>query len=159
MKASVRWGVILGAGVAVLTLVFAAAGWHRTFAMSFVFLVVAILINVTAVVFCLRERASTDGWPGQVRNGLAVGLVGSAIIFVTSWLVTGVVFPDYFTEMAEGYREAYVGMGLSDGEVEDLVAATAATSPAKSAFDGVIGTMITSLVVAAIAGFWLRKKT
>ena len=72
--------------------------------------------------------------------------------------MTTVVVPDYFAEMAEGYRDAYAGMGLSEDEVADLVAATAATPPVKSAFDGVIGTLVTSLVAAAIAGIWLRKK-
>ena len=158
MKGPVRWGVILGGAVAVLSLVFGLAGWHRTYEMSFVFLAIAILMNVVTVVLCLRERASSEGWLGQVKNGLVVGLVGSVIIFVTSWLVTAAVFPDYFTEMADGYREAYVNMGLPEDEVADLVTATAATSPVRSAFDGVIGTMATSLGVAAIAGGWLRNK-
>lgn len=158
MKGPVRWGVILGGAVAVLSLVFGLAGWHRTYEMSFVFLAIAILINVTTVVLCLRERASSEGWLGQVKNGLVVGLVGSVIIFVASWLVTTVVFPDYFAEMANGYREAYVNMGLTEDEVANLVAATAATSPVRSAFDGVVGTMVTSLIVAAIAGRWLRNK-
>jgi len=94
---------------------------------------------------------------GQVKNGLTVGLVASVIIFVASWLVTTAVFPDYFTEMANGYREVYANMGLSEEEVADLVAATAATSPVRSAFDGVVGTIATSLIVAAIAGVWLRS--
>jgi len=158
MKGPIRWGVILGGAVAVLSLVFGLVGWHRIYEMSFVFLAIAILINVTTVVLCLRERASSESWLGQVKNGLVVGLVGSVIIFVTSWLVTTVVFPDYFTAMADGYREAYANMGLSEDEVADLVAATAATSPVRSAFDGVVGTMATSLVVAAIAGVWLRNK-
>ena len=158
MTGPLRWGVTLGVAVAVLNLVFGAIGWHRTYEMSFVFLAIAILINVATVVLCLRGTASSEGWMGQVKNGLVVGLVGSAIIFVTSWLVTTAVFPDYFAEMAEGYRAAYASMGFSQGEVADLVAATAATSPVKSAFDGVVGTMVTSLVVASIAGGWLRKK-
>lgn len=158
MGVPVRWGVILGGAVAVLSLVFGLAGWHRIYEMSFVFLAVAIPINVVTVVLCLRERASSEGWLGQVKNGLVVGLVGSVIIFVTSWMVTTAVFPDYFREMADGYRETYVGMGLSADEVEDLVTATAATSPIRTAFDGVVGTMATSLIVAAIAGGWLRKK-
>ena len=158
MKGPVRWGVILGGSVAALSLFFGLAGWHRTYKMSFVFLAIAILINVVTVVLCLRERASSEGWLGKVRNGLTVGLVASVIIFVASWLVTTVVFPDYFTEMANGYRETYANMGLSEEEVADLVAATAATSPVRSAFDGVVGTIATSLIVAAIAGVWLRSK-
>ncbi len=158
MKGPIRWGVILGGGVAVLSFIFGLAGWHRTFEMSFVFLAIAILLNAVTVVLCLRDRASSDAWLGQVKNGLVVGLVASVIIFFASWLVTGAIFPDYFAEMAEGYRQAYANMGLSEGEVDDLVAATANTSPVKSALDGVVGTMVTSLVVAAIAGVWLRKK-
>jgi hypothetical protein len=158
MKGPIRWGVILGAAVAVLNLAFGLFGWHRTYEMAFVFLAVAILVNVTTVVLCLRERASSEGWLGQVRNGLVVGLVGSVIIFVASYLVTTAVFPDYFAQMAEGYRDAYVNMGLSEAEVAGQVAATAATSPVRSAVDGVVGTLVTSLLVAAIAGGWLRRK-
>jgi len=158
MKGPVRWGVTLGGAVAVLSFAFGLFGWHRIYEMSFVFLAIAILINAVTVVLCLREQASSEGWLGQVKNGLLVGLIGSVIIFVTSWLVTTAVFPDYFAEMADGYRAAYVDSGLSEAEVTDLVAATAATSPVRSAFDGVIGTIATSLVVAAIAGGWLRNK-
>ncbi len=75
------------------------------------------------------------------------------------WAASCCASPDYFAEMADGYREAYVSMRLSPGDVADLVAATAAVSLIRSAFDGVVGTMATSLVVAAIAGGWLRKKT
>jgi hypothetical protein len=158
MKGPIRWGVILGAAVAALSLVFGFVGWHRIYEMAFVFLVVAILINAAAIVLCLREGASSESWLRQVGNGLVVGLVASVIIFVSSWLTTAVVFPDYFSEMAEGYRAAYENMGVSDAEVTDLVAATAATSPIRSAFDGVVGTLATSLIVAAIAGVWLRQE-
>ena len=158
MKGPVRWGVILGAVVAVLHVVFGSMGWHRIYMMSFVFLAIAILTNVTTVVLCLRERASSEGWLSQIQAGLVLGVVGSVIVFLSSWLVTGVVFPDYFTEMAEGYRQVYVDMGLPEAEVADMVGATAATSPVRSAFDGVVGTMATSLIVAAIAGWWLRAK-
>jgi len=157
MKGPLRWGVILGMAVAVLNLVFAIAGWHQVFVMSFLFLAIAILANATVVVVCLRENAISDAWLNQVKNGLIVGLIGSVIVFFSSILVTVVIFPDYFSEMAMGYREAYVNMGMSEAEVADLVAATANTSSFKSALDGVVGTIITSFVVAAIAGIWIRK--
>ena len=158
MKKPAHWGVILGGVVAVVILVFGLAGWHRRYEMAFVFLAVVILVNTVVVVLCLRERAFAEIWVGQIRNGLIVGVVGGGIIFVASLLATTIVFPDYFAEMAEGYRMAYVEMRLSEDEVADLVTATAATSPIRPAFDGVVGTLVTSLVVAAIAGIWLRKK-
>lgn len=158
MKGPIRWGLILGLAVGLLGLLFGLAGWHRDYGMSFVYLAVAIAINVLTVVLCLREQAASETWLGQVRNGLVVGLVGAILIFASAWLTSTAVFPDYFAEMAEGYRSAYVEMGHSEAEVEAMVAATAATSPAQSAFSGVVGTMVTSLVVAAVAGGWLRRK-
>jgi hypothetical protein len=158
MNRPVRWGLILGGAVAALSLVFGLVGWHRVYEMAFVFLAIAILINVVTVVLCLREQASTEGWLGQVKNGLVVGVVGSVIVFVGSRVVTVWIFPDYFVEMAEGYREAYAAMGMTAAEVDRLVADPAATSAVRSAFDGVVGTLVTSLVVAGVAGVWLRQK-
>ncbi|MBO6575178.1 MAG: DUF4199 domain-containing protein [Rhodothermales bacterium] len=158
MQANVRWGLVLGASVFVVTLVFALLGWHKTFSMSFAFLAIAIGLNIVAVVQCLRAYGQNATWGGQVLNGLVVGAVASVLIFAGSLLVTTVIFPEYFAEMAEGYRTAYADMGLSEAEVEDLVAATENTSAVRSAFDGVVGTMVTSLLVAAIGGIWIRKK-
>ena len=158
MSAPVRWGVMLGAGVTALNLLFGFAGWHRVYEMSFAFLAAAIVMNIGAIVLCLRARASHDGWGGQMKNAFVLATIASVIIFAGSMVVTTVIFPDYFGEMAEGYREAYVNLGHSPEEVRDLVAATAATSPVRSAVDGVVGTMVTSVVMAAIAGVWLRKR-
>lgn len=158
MNSAIRWGVILGVAVAVLNLVFGFLGWHRSLAMAFAFLIVAILLNVAVVVLCLRESASSEAWLGQLKNGLVLGIVASVLVFAGSWVTTSLVFPDYFAEMAEGYRQAYVDMGLSADEVEELVAGTAATTSVSSAFSGMLGTFVTSVLVAGIAGFWLRKK-
>lgn len=158
MKSAIRWGLILGAAVAVFNFVFGLAGLHTAFSMAFVFLAVAILMNVTAVVLCLRERAASDGWAKQLGSGLVLGFVGGTVIFLTSWLMTAVVFPDYFAEMAEGYRETFVKMGMNEEEVAEMVAGTAATSHLRNALDGAIGTVVTSALTAAIAGIWLRRK-
>ena len=158
MQRPIKCGLILGVAVAIQSFVFGAAGWHTTYSMSFVFLAIAIAINVVTVVMCLRETAPERAWGGQLQNGLIVGLVGSVLIFVGSWFVTAVVFPDYFAEMAEGYREAYASMGLAQEAIDESVAGIAATSPVRSAFDGVMGTVVVSLVVAAITGIWVRRE-
>ncbi|NNE71176.1 MAG: DUF4199 family protein [Rhodothermales bacterium] len=158
MKTNIRWGLTLGAIVAAVTLTFALTGLHQRIEASVAFLVLAIGANIWTVIMCLRAQASTSSWGQQILNGLVLGAAASVVIFLSSWLVTGVIFPEYFAEMAEGYRGAYEAMGMSASEVDEMVAATAATSPAKSAFDGVVGTMATSLILSAIAGFWIRKK-
>ena len=158
MQPNVRWGLVLGASVFVLNLAFALLGLHQTFSMSFVYLAIAIGINIVAVVQCLRAYSDRATWGGQIMNGLVTGLVASVLIFAGALLVTEVFFPEYFVEMAEGYRSSYEAMGLSETEVEDLVSTTANSSGVQSALSGVIGTLVTSLIVAAVAGFWLRKK-
>lgn len=158
MQAPVKWGLVLGGAVTVEHLVAAVAGWHRTPEMAFVFLAIAIVLNAATVVLCLRETAPTSGWAAQVRNGVVVGLVGSVIIFAGAWFVTGVLFPDYFQEMAAGYRDAYVRMGWTEERIRETVSGLAATSPTRSAFEGVVGTMVVSVMVAALAGVRIRKK-
>ena len=158
MRPPIKWGLVLGMAVGVENFVFGAAGWHAVYAMAAVFLVIAIAINVATVVTCLRETASERSWAGQLRSGLVLGLVGSLLVFAGSWFVSAVAFPDYFGEMAEGYREAYVSMGMSQEAVDEAVAGIAGASPVRSALEGVVGTMVTSLVAAAIAGIWLRKE-
>ena len=158
MQEPVKWGVVLGACVAVQNVAFAAIGWHTAFTMAFVFLVVAIGLNATMVVLCLRATAADNGWTGQLVNGAILGAVGSVLVFASGWLVTAIIFPDYFAEMAEGYRATFVDMGMDPNEIDETVAGLAATSPVRSAMEGAVGTLVTSVVVAAIGGIWLRRK-
>ena len=120
-----------------------------------VFVIAAIVINVVVVVLAIRRAARSSYWIQQVGNGLVLGLVGAGIIFVGSWVMTAVVFPDYYTEFAEAVRARAVAAGLSPAEIDAAVAMATGT-PVGSAFSGALGTVITSVVVAGIAGFFYR---
>ena len=80
------------------------------------------------------------------------------LVFVSTWLVTGIVFPDYYVDMAEGYRETFEATGMSQEALDESVAGLATTSPVRSALEAVAGTMAVSLLTAAITGIWVRKK-
>ena len=71
--------------------------------------------------------------------------------------MTALVFPDYYTEFADAARQRAVAAGLSAAEIEAQVAMATGT-PVGSAFMGALGTVITSVVVAAIAGFFKRAR-
>lgn len=158
MQAPIKWGLILGAAIAIQTFVFAVAGWHTAYNMAWVWLAIAIGLNVAAVVLCLRETASDRTWAGQLQAGLTLGVVASVLVFLSTWVVTGFMFPDYYLEMADGYRETLMGMDMSQDEVDQSVAAIAGTSAVRSGVEGVVGTMVVSFVAAAVAGVWIRRK-
>ena len=155
MTIPVKYGLVLGVIVAALGFVLGALNLHthQMAPMGFVFVV--IIINAVIVVLASRRLAPSSNWIQQVGNGLVLGLVGAVIVFLGSWLMTTVVFPDYYVEFAEAARTRAISGGLSPDEIEAAVAMVRGT-PVSSAFQGALGTVITSVVVAGIAGIFNR---
>ena len=91
-------------------------------------------------------------------NGLTLGIVGAVIIFLCSWLMTAVIFPDYYEQLADGYLAFFEGANLPQDQIDANMAQIRQATPVSGAMQGAIGTVITSLVVAAIGGIFLRKK-
>lgn len=88
--------------------------------------------------------------------GSVVGATG--FIFASSWVMTVVVFPDYYTEMFDGYRQGFASSGMTQDEVATQMQAIEATTPVSSALSGATGAVFTSLVVGALAAVRLRQK-
>ena len=154
----VVWGAALGLAIIVLHLVLGAAGWHTQPDKASLFLVLAMGLNAVAVILGLRASRG-QSWARHLRAGALIGAIASVIVFTGTWLVTAVVFPDYFLEMAEGYRMAYQSQGMAPDVIEQTVAGLAATTPVRTAVEGVVGTLVVSVVVAAVAGIWLRRES
>ena len=153
MSIPVRYGLILGIVVSVINLALPALGLHTNMGMSAVFLVIVIVINIAVVILALRETAASANYGGQVMNGLVLGAVGGVIVFVGSWVTTSVVFPNYMAEVMEATRETLASFGIP---AEDIDAQLATGSSVDSAFQGALGTLVTSVVVAAITGIFKR---
>lgn len=158
MNVAVKWGLILGIVVAVLGFVFGAAGLHTSPMMAMVFVGLAIVVNIVIVVLGLRESAQMSSWGRQLLNGLVIGVVGAVVIFAGSWIMTSLVFPDYYDDLRQGYLEFFEGVGLPQEQIDAQMQKLEAATPVSSAMQGAIGTILTSLVVGAIAGIFLRKK-
>lgn len=159
MNAAVRYGLLLGGLLAIQILLFATLGWHEVYAMQAVFLVVAMGLNATAVVLCLRRTAPERTWSGQLAVGLVLGAVAAAIATATNWLVTNVLHPDYFAAMAAGYRPTLEQMDLPAETVRALLAGIEGTTPIRAAVEVIVGTIGTSLLVSAIAAVKLRRRS
>ena len=155
MNIPVKYGIVLGVIVAAMGFALATLGLHTNEMTPTGFVIAAIIINVVIVVLAVRRTARSSYWLQQLGNGLVLGLVGAVIIFLGSWFMTAMVFPNYYTEFAEAARERAVAGGLSPEEIEAAVAMATGT-PVGSAFAGALGTVITSVVVAGIAGIFYR---
>jgi hypothetical protein len=157
MNVAVKHGVALGVVVGALGFLLAALGMHMNPALPMVFVGLATIINVVVMFLALRRTASASSWVGQVRNGLALGVVGAVIVFASSWVMTALVFPDYHAEFAAAQRATLESLGVSAADVElQMVAFEQATSVG-SALSGAVGTLITSAVSAAVIGFFKRQ--
>jgi len=158
MTIPIRAGVLLGLLCVIWTFVMGFTAWYKDPLMLNLFFLV-ILFEIAVIVWALRKTAPEATWGGQVVNGLTISVVASVIIFVGSLLFTTVAFPDYFADIRAAQTEWMRAAGMAESEIDSQFAASAAMqTPLMNALSGVIGTLVTGLVVAAIAGAFLRKK-
>jgi hypothetical protein len=158
MSAVLKGSVILAVTVGLISIIMGALGLHTNPMMGLVQIVLFILLNVGAVIWVLRQGAAQNSYVQQLLNGLYVGIFAGLLIFVLSFLMLTVVFPDYLDEMKDGYLEMLEASGLPDDQIEQQMARMDATTPANQAFAGTLGTLVTSIAVGAVAGIFLRRK-
>ncbi len=158
MNVAVKYGAALGAVVGALGFLLAALDMHMNPALPMIFVGLATIINVLVVFLALTATATAASWLGQVKNGLVLGVVGAVIVFASSWVMTALVFPDYHAEFATAQRAALAGIGLPAEQVEMQMVAYEQATAVGSAFSGALGTVITSLVAAALIGIFKRRK-
>jgi hypothetical protein len=158
MSVPIRAGILLGVLCVVWTFVMGFTGWYKDPVMLNLFFLV-VPLEIGFVIWALRKTAAGSTWGGQVVNGLVLSVVAGVIIFAGSLLFTTVAFPNYFTDIQAVQTEMLKSAGMPEAEIQAQVAAAAAMqTPFINAITGVIGTVVTGLVVAAIAGAFWRKK-
>ena len=158
MTMPIRAGVLLGVLCVIWTFVMGFTGWYRDPVLLNLFFLV-ILFESGIVIWALRKTAPAATWGGQIVNGLVLSLTASVIIFAGSLLFTTVAFPSYFADIQAAQTEMLKSAGMSEADIKAQVAAAAAMqTPFINAISGVIGTVVTGVLVAAVAGLFLRKK-
>ena len=158
MNIPIRAGALLGVLCVIWTFVMGFTGWYKDPVMLNLFFLV-ILLEIGIVIWALRKTAPGATWGGQIVNGLVLSLVASVIIFAGSLLFTTVAFPTYFSDIQAAQTEMMKTAGISEADIKTQMAAAAAMqTPFINALSGVVGTVVTGLLVAAVAGAFLRKK-
>jgi len=158
MNIPIRAGVLLGVLCVIWTFVMGFTGWYKDPVMLNMFFLV-ILLEIGIVIWALWRTAPTATWGGQIVNGLALSLMAGVIIAAGSLVFTTVAFPTYFADIQAAQAEMLKAQNLPDDQIRtQLAAAAAMQTPVMNALSGFAGTVVTGLIVAAIAGAFLRRK-
>lgn len=159
MSDTVRTGLWIGVLTVLWMLVMGYTGWYlHPVLLNLFFLVV--VVEVVLISRALRRSAATNTYAQQVVAGTTMALVAAALIFCGSYLFTTALFPGYFQDLQRVGREAMAQQGLPDAEIARRLEAMAPwQTPVMNALQGVIGTVLTGLVVSLIVGAFSRKRT
>jgi len=160
MHPTLRYGLLLGLGIAAWGLVFNLLGWHRQPSLYILrFILVVVAYQVAVLIWALRRTAQKGGYGRQVWMGVCISLLASLIVYAASILFTTVIFPTHIHESVEAGRQLMAAQGRSAEEIEAFVKAqTPMQTPRASAMAGVFGTVMTGLFTSLIAAVWFRRK-
>jgi len=153
-------GIVLGLVVEVWTFIYGFSGMYRSTAAAMVFPLIAIVIQAGVMAWGLRMTAALGKrYGGQILAGLLICLVAAVIIFFGSLLFTTVVFPDYLTELRDVQADMMAQRGMTAEQIEQQMAMTAPLqTPLMQAIFGVIGTVVTGLILSLILAIFFRHK-
>jgi len=152
-------GIVLGIAVEVWTILFLSFGLH-TNPLTLLLFYLVIIIQAGVLFWGLKMTAQQGKtYGGQVVSGLIISGIGAAIIFAGSFILTSYVFLQYFNELEAGVRTALEAQGMPSAEVEmQLEAMASSNTPLMNAINGVIGTVVTGLVLSLIIGAFVKAK-
>jgi len=159
MRTLVKYGLLLAAGVITWMFVMGYTGWYKNPNLINLFFLV-VPYQILLIVMALRATARQGATYGaQILVGLTISSIAGIFIFAASLLFTTVMFPNYFREVLEVQEHAMREAGLDSTRIDTVMAgAEVAYTPMRQAIQGFIGTVVTGLVTAAIAGTWIRHR-
>ncbi len=153
-----RTGVWIGLLTVAWTFVMGLTGWYKDPTLLNAFFLV-VLVEIALVWWGLRQTARANSYAQQIMAGTGMALVAAAIIFLGSLLFTSVFFPNYFSELRTAQEQLLRQQGVAEGEIQAQVAAAQRfATPLWNALFGVIGTVVTGFLTAAVAGAFLRRR-
>lgn len=159
MGTLVKYGLILAVGVVVWMFVMGFTGWYKHPLLVNLFFLV-IPFQAFLIVQALKETARQGaGYGAQIGAGVAISSIAAILIFGASIFFTTVAFPSYFADIHAMQEQLMRQAGASEEEIAEILAkAEREYTPMGQAIQGFVGTVITGLVTAAIAGRWIRHR-
>lgn len=144
-------GVLSGAW----TLVMGFTGWYKDPTMLNAFFVV-MAIEVAGLVWGLRKTAAEGRtFGGQIVAGTMMSTIAGVIIMAFSLLFTMVLFPTYFTDLQEAYRQILARQGKSEAEIAAAIGQSmSGATPMGQAVQGFVATLIIGIITSAAIAAW-----
>ena len=159
MNSAVKAGVILAVLVTVVSAIIMGTGLHQNFLVAgLLSILVYIVINIVLVYMTLNKSAAENGYGAQLMSSGILGLVGGVLIFVGSWVLLSLVFPDALAEMRDSAIAFMESSNVPEATVELQMAKLDAATPVSQSLPGLIFTFVTSVIVGAIVAIFKRKK-
>jgi hypothetical protein len=159
MGAAIKAAIGLAVIIEVISIGWFAAGLHENMMLGFVFVAFAILLNVLAVVWALRQTRAVNGYGKQLLSAIVLGVVGGVLIFLFSMVNMSVLFPEAFEDQKAMQIEWIESMGMPEDTKAKQVKAIEESTPASSAVQGpLLGTVIVSVLTGAITAAFVRRK-
>ena len=152
-------GLLIGVLCGLWTFVMGFTGWYKDPRLVNVFFLV-IVIEIAGLIWGLRRTASEGRtYGGQIVAGTMMSVIAGVVIIVFSLVFTTVLFPSYFTDLQDAYRQILQQQGKTEAEIaQKLNDASAGATPMGQAIQGFMGTLITGIVASSVIGLVYRKK-
>ena len=157
MNSNISAGIVLGVLITVWTTIVIMAGWHRDPQMMWLYFGV-VPLQVIVLAMALRTHTRTAGYGRQLWNGIAVSLMGSIVVFAGTYLLTTVVFPQYFPQIRAAAETMLSQMGRTPIEIADELRRNRAMyDPVANALTGAAGAVSCGVIVSAILAIFMRR--
>lgn len=160
MNAVLKAGVALAVLVEIVSVALIASGIANSNPIvgSIAFILVAIVLTVGCIFWGLKQTAADNGYGKQLLNGLLIGVVAGVLVFAFSMINLTVLFPDYIDQSSLATIEFLEARDLPEEMLQAQVAKLEGRTSVSESRGGLIGTIITSLIVGAIVAVFKRKK-
>jgi hypothetical protein len=159
MNVTLKTGLLMALGCGAWTYVIGFTGWYTHPVLVHAFWVV-ILIEVGLLIWGLRQTAAVQKYGGQVLTGTLMSAIAAPILVANSFLFTGVVFPNYNSDLRAAHTQMLQAAGKTPAEITALVEEMAQShTPAIQAISGGVATVLTGVVASLIIGAFYRSKS
>lgn len=120
VRPAVAFGALLGAMLVALLLLETFTGWYHDPVMIRIRMLnpAVLLLVLAAAVWHMARRS----WLERLGGGVATVLFAALFYGLATYIVVGVLFPDYLDTMQEMHRQGLMAQGKSTTEIADTLA-------------------------------------
>jgi hypothetical protein len=163
MRTEVKFGIILGLGICVYTVIAHLLGFYtNNIQAGKTGDIMITLLPIMVLYFAIREKRNRNRsltlWQG-IKTGLLVALISFPISTAFLWVYHHYINPNWLTYILAFEQESMTRAGVSAGEISSrLDRMRSGNSDFAQIVGGLIGTTVLGLILSLIFSLILRTK-